>query len=42
MNHYAGKVFVATEENLMKMRDKRVALTNEMLGAIRMLKVNFF
>lgn len=26
----------------MKMRDRRVALTNEMLGAIRMLKVNFF
>jgi len=39
MNHYAGKVVVGAQENLMKARDERVALMNEILGAIRMLKV---
>ena len=39
MNHYAGKVVVVAQENLMKARDERVALMNEVLGAIRMLKV---
>ncbi|TDL25136.1 multidrug resistance-associated ABC transporter [Rickenella mellea] len=38
MNHYAGKVVVAAQDNLMKARDERVALMNEVLGAIRMLK----
>ena len=40
MNHYAGKVVVVAQENLMKARDERVALMNEVLGAIRMLKVS--
>ncbi len=39
MNHYAGKVVVGAQENLMRARDERVALMNEVLGAIRMLKV---
>lgn len=39
MNHFAGKVVVRAQENLMKARDERVALMNEILGAIRMLKV---
>ncbi|EGO03880.1 hypothetical protein SERLA73DRAFT_84054 [Serpula lacrymans var. lacrymans S7.3] len=38
MNHYAGKVVVRAQENLMKARDERVALMNEILGGIRMLK----
>ncbi|KAF9234929.1 hypothetical protein BU15DRAFT_78554 [Melanogaster broomeanus] len=38
MNHYGGKVVVVAQENLMKARDERVALMNEILGAIRMLK----
>ncbi|KAF8842919.1 P-loop containing nucleoside triphosphate hydrolase protein [Paxillus ammoniavirescens] len=38
MNHYGGKVVVGAQENLMKARDERVALMNEILGAIRMLK----
>ncbi|KIM46655.1 hypothetical protein M413DRAFT_440257 [Hebeloma cylindrosporum] len=38
MNHYAGKVVVGAQENLMKARDERVALMNEILGGIRMLK----
>ncbi|KAF8154768.1 multidrug resistance-associated ABC transporter [Crassisporium funariophilum] len=38
MNHYAGKVVVGAQENLMKARDERVALMNEVLGGIRMLK----
>ena len=39
MNHFAGKVVVGAQENLMKARDERVALMNEILGGIRMLKV---
>ncbi|KAF9548180.1 multidrug resistance-associated ABC transporter [Agrocybe pediades] len=38
MNHYAGKVVVGCQENLMKTRDERVALMNEILGGMRMLK----
>ncbi|KAI0792249.1 multidrug resistance-associated ABC transporter [Abortiporus biennis] len=38
MNHYAGKVVVGAQDNLMKARDERVALMNEILGGIRMLK----
>ncbi|KAI0066796.1 multidrug resistance-associated ABC transporter [Artomyces pyxidatus] len=38
LNHYAGKVVVGAQDNLMKARDERVALMNEILGAIRMLK----
>ena len=29
MNHFAGKVVVRAQENLMKARDERVALMNE-------------
>jgi hypothetical protein len=39
MNHFAGKVVVGAQENLMKTRDERIALMNEILGAIRMVKV---
>ena len=43
LNHIAGKIIFRAQENLMKATDERVALTNEILGAIRMLKVlNFF
>ncbi|KAG7095389.1 hypothetical protein E1B28_006144 [Marasmius oreades] len=38
MNHLAGKVVVDAQENLMKARDERIALMNEVLGGIRMLK----
>ncbi|KAJ6495413.1 multidrug resistance-associated ABC transporter [Mycena sanguinolenta] len=38
LNHIAGKVVVSAQDNLMKARDERVALMNEILGAIRMLK----
>ncbi|KAI6040937.1 P-loop containing nucleoside triphosphate hydrolase protein [Pisolithus marmoratus] len=38
LNHFGGKVVVRAQENLMKTRDERVALMNEILGAIRMLK----
>ena len=38
LNHFAGKIVVGAQENLMKARDERVALMNEVLGAIRMLK----
>ncbi|KAI0062503.1 ATP-binding cassette transporter [Artomyces pyxidatus] len=38
VNHYASKVVVGAQGGLMKARDERVALTNEILGAIRMLK----
>ena len=39
LNHFAGKIVVGAQDNLMKARDERVALMNEILGAIRMLKV---
>ncbi|KAJ9107494.1 hypothetical protein QFC21_000949 [Naganishia friedmannii] len=38
LNHFASKVVVTTQDNLMKSRDERTALMNEALGAIRMLK----
>ncbi|KAH7906727.1 multidrug resistance-associated ABC transporter [Hygrophoropsis aurantiaca] len=38
LNHFAGKVVVSAQENLMKARDERVSLMNEILGGIRMLK----
>ncbi|KAF8649184.1 hypothetical protein AX16_005982 [Volvariella volvacea WC 439] len=38
LNHWAGKIIVGAQDNLMKARDERVALMNEVLGAIRMLK----
>ena len=40
MNHFAGKIVVSAQDNLMRARDERVALMNEVLGAIRMLKVS--
>ncbi len=39
LNHFAGKIVVDAQENLMKAKDERIALMNEILGAIRMLKV---
>ena len=39
LNHFAGKIMVGAQENLLKAKDERVALMNEILGAIRMLKV---
>lgn len=38
LNHISGKVVVKTQDNLMKSRDERVSLMNEILGGIRMLK----
>ncbi|RDB27902.1 ATP-dependent bile acid permease [Hypsizygus marmoreus] len=38
LNHYAGKVVVGAQDSLMKARDERVALMNEILGGIRMIK----
>ncbi|KAH9947499.1 multidrug resistance-associated ABC transporter [Amylocystis lapponica] len=38
LNHFAGKVIVGAQDNLMKARDERVGLMNEILGGIRMLK----
>ncbi|KAJ9123263.1 hypothetical protein QFC22_001460 [Naganishia vaughanmartiniae] len=38
LNHFASKIVVTTQDNLMKSRDERTALMNEVLGAIRMLK----
>lgn len=38
LNHWAGKVVVGAQDNLMKARDERVALMNEVLAGIRMLK----
>lgn len=38
LNHFAGKVFVNAQDNLMKTRDERISLMNEILGGIRMLK----
>ncbi|KAG2156756.1 multidrug resistance-associated ABC transporter [Suillus bovinus] len=38
LNHLAGKVVITTQDNLMKARDERVSLMNEILGGIRMLK----
>lgn len=38
LNHFAGKVIVNAQDNLMKTRDERVSLMNEILGGIRMIK----
>ncbi|KAH9916981.1 multidrug resistance-associated ABC transporter [Epithele typhae] len=38
LSHFAGKVVVGAQDNLMKARDERVSLMNEVLGGIRMLK----
>ncbi|KAJ1311227.1 hypothetical protein OPQ81_009727 [Rhizoctonia solani] len=38
MNHFASKVVIDAQDNLMKARDERVGLMNEVLGAMRMLK----
>jgi hypothetical protein len=40
LNHLAGKVVVGAQDSLMKARDERISLMNEILGAIRMLKVS--
>ncbi len=40
MNHFASKIVVDAQDNLMKSRDERTALMNEVLGAIRILKFN--
>lgn len=41
MNHYAGKVVVGAQENLMKARDERVSLMNEVNidGALYVLRL---
>ncbi|ODO00841.1 ATP-binding cassette transporter [Cryptococcus wingfieldii CBS 7118] len=38
LNHFASKIVVRAQENLMKNRDQRTALMNEILQGIRMLK----
>ncbi|KAG9126425.1 hypothetical protein FRC07_003485 [Ceratobasidium sp. 392] len=38
LNHFASKVVIDAQDNLMKARDERVALMNEVLGGMRMLK----
>ncbi|EJU00344.1 multidrug resistance-associated ABC transporter [Dacryopinax primogenitus] len=38
LSHMASKIVVYAQDNLMKARDERVALMNELLGAIRMVK----
>ncbi|KAG8964201.1 hypothetical protein FRC03_002096 [Tulasnella sp. 419] len=38
INHYASKIVISAQDNLMKSRDERVGLMNEILGGIRMLK----
>ncbi|KAG8740134.1 hypothetical protein FRC10_004719 [Ceratobasidium sp. 414] len=38
VNHYGSKFAVVAQDNLMNSRDERIALMNEILGAIRMLK----
>jgi ABC-type multidrug transport system fused ATPase/permease subunit len=39
LNHFASKIVVKAQDNLMKARDERTALMNETLQGIRMLKV---
>lgn len=41
LNHFASKIVVRAQENLMKTRDQRTALMNEILQGIRMLKSVF-
>ncbi|KAJ7075964.1 hypothetical protein B0H15DRAFT_1006855, partial [Mycena belliarum] len=38
LNHFAGKIVVGAQDNVMKARDERVTLMNEVLSGIRMLK----
>ncbi|KAF7296399.1 Multidrug resistance-associated ABC transporter protein [Mycena chlorophos] len=38
LNHFAGSAISRSQESLMKARDERVSLMNEVLGGIRMLK----
>ncbi|KAJ7598846.1 multidrug resistance-associated ABC transporter [Mycena floridula] len=38
LNHFASKIVALSQANLMKARDERITLMNEILGAIRMLK----
>ncbi|KAG8739601.1 hypothetical protein FRC12_016268, partial [Ceratobasidium sp. 428] len=38
LNHFASKIVIDAQDNLMKTRDERVALMNEVLGGMRMLK----
>ncbi|KAF9460036.1 multidrug resistance-associated ABC transporter [Collybia nuda] len=38
VNHLAGKKLLVAQRQLMQARDERTSLTNEILGAIRMLK----
>ncbi|KAG9019050.1 hypothetical protein FRB90_007006 [Tulasnella sp. 427] len=38
VNHFASKIVIKAQDNLMKSRDERVSLMNEILGGIRMLK----
>ncbi|KAF8178262.1 multidrug resistance-associated ABC transporter [Pholiota molesta] len=38
LNRYSGKVVMSAQENLMKTRDERISLMNEILDGIRMLK----
>jgi hypothetical protein len=40
-SHFEHTV-VSAQDSLMKSRDERVALMNEILGAMRMLKVSTF
>lgn len=39
MNHFASKVVIDAQDNLMKARDERVALMNEVCQAITRLPV---
>lgn len=36
LNHFAGKIMVTTQDNLMKARDERVALMNEVSRLLMM------
>ncbi|KAL5480838.1 hypothetical protein ACEPAI_9778 [Sanghuangporus weigelae] len=38
INNYAGRIIVRVQEKLMRVRDERVTIMNEVLGAMRMLK----
>ncbi|OCB86633.1 multidrug resistance-associated ABC transporter [Sanghuangporus baumii] len=38
INNYAGRIIVRVQERLMRVRDERVTIMNEVLGAMRMLK----
>ncbi|KAJ7054182.1 multidrug resistance-associated ABC transporter [Mycena amicta] len=38
LQQYIGKIIIRTQQALMKAKDERIALTNEILGGIRMIK----